>query len=282
MNLLTCKLFDNHLHTEHSHDSRAPMEKMIQAAIAQGLGGVAITEHCDMEHYHIIPVFEPTRASFRQATELREKYKNELKVFTGVEICETIWEPEASNAFLRELPFDVIVGSIHAVRFAGETIPYSHIDFRTWTHDRMTAYLHQYFADMIEMLHTTEFDILAHLTCPLRYMMRQTDYSFDFDEYRGEIREILSALIQKGIALEVNTSSYRYGLPMAMPDGDVLRMYRSMGGDRISLASDAHVPEDVGVPFDRAVELLCECGFTHTVYFENRVCHFVSITQTED
>ena len=282
MNFLSCKLFDNHLHTEHSHDSTAPMEKLIRAAIAQGLGGIAITEHCDMEHYHTIPVFEPTRASVRQARELREKYREKLKVLAGVEICETIWEPEASDAFLRELAFDVVIGSVHAVLFEDATEPYSHIDFTKWSHERIGAYLHQYFADMIRMIHTTAFDVLAHLTCPLRYILRQTAFRFELNEYRDEIAEILSLLIERGIALEINTSGCRCEMGAPMPDEEILQMYRSMGGDRVSLASDAHVPEDVGVPFDRAVELLRSCGFTHTVYFEKRVCHVVSIVQTEE
>ena len=280
---MTCKLFDHHLHTEHSHDSQAPMEDMIKAAIAKGIDGIAITEHCDMEHYHIIPVFEPTRASFRQAIEMREKYKDRIKILAGVEICETIWEPEPSNAFLQELDFDVIVGSVHAARFGDVIEPYSRIDFTDhWSGERMTAYLHQYFDDMLQMLHTTEFDILAHLTCPLRYFMRQTSFEFVLDEYREQITQILELLIQKNIALEVNTSSYRAGLDMPMPDEAVLRMYRDMGGDRITIASDAHVPQDVGEGFDRAVALLRRCGFTHTVYFEKRICHFVSLAQTED
>lgn len=275
-------LFDNHLHTEHSHDSTAPMEEMIRAAIAQGLGGIAITEHCDMEYYHTIPVFEPTRASVRQARELQEKYRDKLKILAGVEICETIWEPEASDAFLRELAFDVVIGSVHAVLFEDATEPYSHINFAKWSHERIGAYLHQYFADMIKMIHTTSFDILAHLTCPLKYILRQTSFRFELDEYRDEIGEILSLLIGRGIALELNASGYRCEMGVPMPDEEILRMYRLMGGNRVSLASDAHVPGDVGVPFDTAVALLRRCGFTQTVYFEDRVCRVVSIAQTED
>ena len=54
-------------------------------------------------------------------------------------------------------------------------------------------------------------------------------------------------------------------------------MYRELGGELISLASDSHGTTDLAKPLERLVELLLECGFEQVVYYENRICHKIDI-----
>ena len=52
-----------------------------------------------------------------------------------------------------------------------------------------------------------------------------------------------------------------------MPGADILRLYRRLGGEIITLGSDAHRPEDVAASSASGQELLRECGFRYFTTF---------------
>ena len=86
--------------------------------------------------------------------------------------------------------------------------------------------------------------------------------------------------MEKGIALEVNTSGYseKYGY-MFYPDREVLQLYKELGGTLITIGSDAHVCKNIGMGFDAAMKLLKEIGFNEYCYFENGQAKSVPITE---
>ena len=63
------------------------------------------------------------------------------------------------------------------------------------------------------------------------------------------IDEILKQLIEKGKGLEVNAAGLKYGLPFAHPHPDVLRRYRELGGEIVTIGADAHKPEHIAYEF---------------------------------
>ena len=268
-------LFDMHVHTEHSHDSVCPMHDKLEIACQKGLAGIAITEHCDIEYGQ--RDVNSIRESVNEANYWKPIYKDRLKVLAGVELGEAIWDLPLANSVLAANEYDVVIGSVHAAFFEGATEPFSHIDFSTWENDTIDAYLHQYFADVYKTVEVVDFDILAHLTCPLRYLVNKKDYHFELAKFAEQIKQILTLLIQKGRTLEVNCSGYRNAMNDAMPNKKILLMYRELGGELISLASDSHGTTDLAKPLERLVELLLECGFEQVVYYENRICHKIDI-----
>jgi histidinol-phosphatase (PHP family) len=88
------------------------------------------------------------------------------------------------------------------------------------------------------------FDALAHFDFPKRYY--------------GKV------MAEKGIAMEINTSSVRQGMEEPMPGKEILDIYKKCGGKYVTIGSDAHIPEDMGADFDKA-EKLCT-GFTQVYY----------------
>ncbi len=87
-----------------------------------------------------------------------------------------------------------------------------------------------------------------------------------FDGFESQVEEIFRILIQKGLGIEVNTN--RGHTPL--PDGKWLRMYRDMGGEIITLGTDAHTPEYVGKAVRENHALLKSCGFSRFCTFQNR------------
>ena len=114
------------------------------------------------------------------------------------------------------------------------------------------------------------FDSLGHLDYVVRYgPTRNREY--DYRDYRDIIDEILKILIRNDKALECNTGGFHYGLGQPNPCEDILRRYRELGGELLTLGSDAHDPSRLGYDFDRARELLRSCGFSsYTVYHQRK------------
>ena len=89
-------------------------------------------------------------------------------------------------------------------------------------------------------------------------------------KYKDAIDPILELLVQQGKGLELNTGSFRYGLRQPHPCTDVLRRYHELGGEIITVGTDAHKPQDVGSYLDLASEILQLCGFKYYTIYEKR------------
>ena len=127
--------------------------------------------------------------------------------------------------------------------------------------------LADYFDDLLTVAKWGRFSVIGHLTLPIRYMLRSGLPKPDLSPYRDRIDALLICLAEKGCGLECNTSK---GTGLWLPDGDILRRYRELGGEIITLGSDAHTPEAVGGGIREAQELLRECGFRYVCTFRER------------
>ncbi len=266
---------DIHLHSEHSHDSECRISDVLEKAKQKGIDIICITDHCDVEFFKEIDVKKIITDSIADA-----KYHNrdsDIEVLSGVEIGEALWNKELAKEIIALDDLDEIIGSVHAVRFDGYTKPYSLIDFSPFTKEQIEKYLDVYFDDVLDTVRETEFDILAHLTCPLRYINGKYGKNIDCHIYEDKIKTILSEIIQREIALEVNTSNCGSSYDEFMPEEWIVKMYKDMGGGLITLGSDSHVAENVGHEFDRLKEMLKKYNFNNALFFKNRCMHKYSI-----
>jgi histidinol-phosphatase (PHP family) len=81
------------------------------------------------------------------------------------------------------------------------------------------------------------------------------------------IRPVLRNCIARGIALDVNTSALRRDARVLMPGLEILRWYVEMGGERVTLGSDAHRPEQVASHFGTAVAAVKAAGLAAVTQF---------------
>lgn len=115
-----------------------------------------------------------------------------------------------------------------------------------------------------EMAKWGKFSVLGHLTLPLRYLNEKRGFHLTFDGFEAQVEAIFRALIENGCGIELNTN--RGNDPL--PGEKWLRMYRQLGGEIITLGSDAHSPNFVGCAVRQRQELLRACGFTRFCTFE--------------
>ncbi len=259
---------DMHTHSESSHDSVCKINDMYNSQKEKGTDYFAVTDHFDTTSFEDYDVFTPIRKAYDTVKSLNEQH-GKREIFSGVEISEGFWFMPQYEKVMCLADYDVVIGSVHLVRFGELSYAYSQIDFSKLTIETVEDYLDAYFDDILEMLDKTDFDILAHLTCPLRYIKGKYGHSPDMSRYREKIEKILKEIIRRGTALEVNTSSYDV-LNSSMPDKEILTTYRSLGGYLITLGSDAHVAENASNNFERAINELKAMGFENIYYYKNR------------
>ena len=268
---------DMHTHSENSHDSVCKIEDMCQAQIKRGMQIMAVTDHCDVYSYGDYDIYTPIKRAYETVAELNEKYKGQIQLLSGVEISEGFWFPE-EYAKIRDLvPYDVVLGSVHLVRYKDLNYSYSLMDFSRIPVQTIYEYLDTYFDDMMVMLDTTDIDVLTHMTCPLRYITGKYGIAIDLGRFSEKITKILQRIIDEEIALEVNTSSYAV-LNDFMPCKEIIKQYKEMGGYLITIGSDAHVAENAAVNFEKAVEFLKEIGIKEIYYYKKRKKYACSLT----
>lgn len=263
--------FDMHTHSKHSHDSQCEISAMAAAGKMRGLTGFAVTDHCDIEYYETQDLHALAKNSIADAEKVNSE--TDITVLKGIEIGEATWNKELAAEIMQSYDFDFVVGSVHAAKFEEYEIPYSLINFSEMGAETAKKYLDCYFDDMYEMLECFKIDVLAHLTCPLRYINGKYELNIDCRMYEDKIKKILEFIIRNGIALEVNTSCVFEGSKYCefMPEEWIVRMYKEMGGYLITTGSDAHIAENSANEFDAAYEMLKRNGFEKAYYFENRI-----------
>jgi histidinol-phosphatase (PHP family) len=253
---------DYHTHTHFSCDSQAPMGEMCRAALALGLPEIGFAEHFDNVPQDSGCGFFRLEAWAAALEACRRQYDGQLTVLGGIEIGEPHVYPAEVTAILARYPFDYAIGSLHWVGAGFTFAP----EFFQRPADE--AY-RRYFEELEEMTRLGEFDILGHFEVVAR--MGYTVYGeYDPLRYEEPIRAVLQNCIARGIALELNTWSVRRGHRRITPAPEVLRWYRQMGGERVTLGSDAHEPERIAEDFDTAVATLREAGFGWVTQFRRR------------
>lgn len=253
------KTFDMHTHSHFSHDATAVPEEMFKAQKEKNTDNYAMCDHYDV-----------LNTDFAQIEKSYSKAK-ELGVLKGIELADGNIDLKEEKEISQKKDYDVILGSIHAYNYNPPINYYSLVDFSSYGKTETNSFLNTYFDRIILMIRNCNFDILSHLTCPLRYFCGKYRKNIDLTEFSEKTDFILKEIIRKGIALEVNTSCLDTPYNELMPNEDILKRYFSLGGYLITLGSDAHIEKNASHGFQEAKKVLKNIGFENVYYFENRI-----------
>ena len=258
-------MFDYHMHTVVSFDGQYRGIEMAKAAAAAGLKEICFTDHLDYD-----PLGKMGVLAFDT-----EKYNAEydqlevpgLKIRRGMEFGMTVDNREQFRLDLQRRPFDFVLGSIHFVDDLDVYYPEYWSDKTVFQAER--RYL-EATLDCVK-LHD-DFDVLAHLTYIGKTTSHHAPRPVPFDEHREIIDEILRTVAQKGKGLEMNTSGVsRCG--NFLPSADYFRRFQELGGEIVTVGSDAHTTDRVGEHTFRACEILKDI-FGYVCTFEERKAIF--------
>jgi len=260
---------DNHMHSTFSEDGESSPEKMCRRAVDLGIPEIGFSEHWDVGPYEKNPRFFQPEPWYAELVRLREQFVGKMTIRAGIEVAEPHLYPQPTVEVLACNPFDYVLGSVH---FVGSSFMFDEAYFRTHSADEVYR---GYFAQVETMLNTADIDILAHLDLPVR--TAKPIFGYDPTRYEDQIRRILHMVVERNLALDVNAAGLRKAARNLMPDLLILKWYAGMGGERVTLGSDAHAANQVGLHLDAALEAIRAAGISHVTHFERRHAYLVSL-----
>ena len=267
-------LTDYHLHLRPDEDGTPPesyftqanFERYREAASERGIEELGVAEHI----HRFRQALEVWQHPFwrRWAVDDLDEYagfvREETDLKLGIEADFVPGREDRLATLLEGQDWDYVVGSVHFIRDDA-------IDMRgEWDVWRTTGEPEKvwatYFETLGEAARTGLFDILAHPD-----LVKVWGGSAPVPE--GDLRRFydraMDGIAESRVAIEVSTAGLRKPVGELYPDRAFLEMCLDAGCP-VALSSDAHVPEQVGYEYERAVEWMGEIGVKELAVFERR------------
>lgn len=255
-------MFDFHLHSNVSHDSQATPESLIQAALQAGLQEICFTDHLD--YFQGFP--HETQAYWVE--DYNKAYDRlsapGLKIRRGTEVSLDRWSLPMAEQDLQLRPYDFVIGSLHFLRQQD-----IYVNDAFWAQRPQQEIIREYFEEILKCVQSFDnFDVLGHLTYISKCGSNPDRRAIPYRDHREIVDEILKALAMKGKGLEINTSGVDL-IGAFLPHEEYLRRFRELGGQIVTVGSDAHQAHRVGQYTREACALAREI-FGHVCTFEER------------
>lgn len=262
---------DVHMHCGFSNDSETRPEDMVESAIAKGLSVICFTDHYDKDNldWGDEAIFD-VESYFQKMMALQEEYRDRIDIRIGAEIGMQPYLAEYYQNFMAQHPFDFVIGSVHSVLEHDVALDFFQ------KHSDPEGYK-IYFEEMIQDVQKIKsYDVLGHLDYIVRYS-NQGSKGFNLNDYMDIIEEILKQVIAHGKGIEMNMSGLKYGLGAPHPQPEIIKRYRELGGEIITVGADGHIPEHIAYDYHLADDILKSCGFKYYTEFKGRKPVFVKI-----
>jgi histidinol-phosphatase (PHP family) len=253
---------------------RAPgwIGRYVDAARARGVGEIAITEHVhrfrDVRDWHPNPWWrdEATEDLAEHCAALAAARDGGLPVLIGIEMDWIPGREDDIRALLAEHPFDIVLGSVH---WLGD-LAVDHPDYPCWDALGPDETWGRYLDELAAAAASGLFDVLAHPDLPKVF---GTPMPSSLEARRDEV---IDAIAATGVAVECSSAGLRKPCRALYPDPDWLAAFRRAGVP-VTLASDAHRPEDVARDYPTAVAALRGAGYETITRFRAREAEQVGI-----
>jgi histidinol-phosphatase (PHP family) len=249
---------------------------MILKSIELGLTKICFTEHMEIDY----PVSEAAPQDFfllntdsylYDLIKLREKYAGQIAVNFGVEIGLQPHLAKELAKYVKAYDFDFVIASSHLANGKDLYLPGFYEERSDY------AAYREYFESILDNVKKfTNFDVYGHFEYAIRYG-KTKDRNFDYTEFQDVIGDILTVLVNNGKGLEVNTASLNRRLKEFHPFKAVLKHYRELGGEIVTIGSDAHETAHIARGFDMVADYLKDCGFKYYAVFEKRMASYIAL-----
>ena len=264
--------FANHIHSYHSPDSRMELETAARQAVEQSFRGICFSDHYDFDAPEGIALFTFDVEKQQEEIETVQKKFREIVLLRGAEIGIQPVSMGSVKNFMRDHVFDTVIASMHFVR---GTDPYHGSYYNGYDYKKAYSI---YLEDILYCIEGfADYDILGHFDYVARYAPYR-EHIISLKDFGEILDPILRMLAENGKTFEINTKTYQsfpYGTPQL--DLQILRRFRELGGDAVSLGSDAHGPERIGDRFGYYSEVLKQCGYRYGVFYRNRKPEYFKI-----
>jgi histidinol-phosphatase (PHP family) len=266
-------LTDYHVHlrpderenTAERFFTRANAERYREAAEERGIAELGVAEHV----YRFREALEVWEHPFWRtyAVDDLDDYcafvREETDLKLGIEADFIPGREDRMANLLEAREWDYVVGSIH---FVGDQSLDTE-EFSIWTQTASAERIwRRYFEMLAEAAQSGLFDILAHADI---VKVWGKDRPLPEGDLRRFYYPAMEVIADCDVAIEISTAGFRKPVGEIYPAPAFLEMAID-AGKPLALSSDAHVPEQLGYEYDRALELLDSLGVKEIAVFESR------------
>ncbi len=254
--MITC---DFHMHTTYC-DGHSSAEEMVLSAVALGLTEIGFSAHSytPFDESYCINQNRIT-AYYEEIAALKEKYKDQIRIFFGFE-QDYYSDPPP-------VPVDYLIGSVHYVKCGSDYVPTDggNEPLRNAARDYfggdIFAFCEEYYRIEADVVRRTGCDIIGHFDTITKYFEREMLFDLTDERYRRAWKKAIDALLPTGVPFEINTGTISRGYRSnPLPNYELLDYIAANGGSFI-LSSDSHHADTIAFRFDRYERYARDSGF---------------------
>lgn len=269
-------MIDYHVHSTFSSDGHNTIMELCESAVKNGIREIAITDHFEPSMANEYCLSYNQKGYWAYITRAKQMFKGRLKIKLGVELGQPHLFPQVSSAILADFPYDYVLASAHKL---SEGMDVSEIDYSQVSEEEVCS---MYLRQLKELIYWNDFDCIGHLDLIKRYSASVYKKNISLTCQYELLKEVLQLAIRSGKGIEINTSGLRQAPQETMPGLDVVKLYKDLGGEILTIGSDAHFAEDVGKGLLEAVGMARDAGFRYITVFNNRKPEWIGITEEKN
>ncbi len=260
-------LADMHVHTSDSPDADIPAWRLVQKGIENNLAGIGFVAHLDLDPEDFCyGGFNEGKFDESINCAMNES-RGRISVMKGLEVGEPHIYEEQVKKLVDYSDYDFITGALHSLEGIGMVL-----GCEAYMDRDPLEIVEEYYTETLRMVKVSDIDILAHMGL-FRRGLALAGLKHDFNEielWPDTIEEILKVIIERNIALELNTSGLRRKEESTYPISEILELFRELGGTLVTVGSDTHREPHVFYGLDKGAELLLKTGFGEIRTFHER------------
>lgn len=243
-----------HTHTTYCDGKNTP-EEMIKAAIEKGFTHLGFSGHA----YTSFDLSwcmsrEKTKAYKNEILRLKDKYKNKISIYLGLEMDYYSEENLAD--------YDYIIGSVHYVEKNGVYYPVDESKEKllnavndAWNGD-IYAFIDDYYSLVKNLPKRFDFDIAGHIDLVTKFNENEKMFKESCEQYRNSAYSAIDELMSCGRVFEINTGAIARGYRTNPYPSSLLLSRIKNGNGKVIINSDAHSVDGLDFAFDKAQELV--------------------------
>lgn len=262
---------DLHIHTLYSHGKHSPAQ-MYAAAEKKGVAIIGFSEHSprpegyDYTHEYRDKLTRHFPDYIAEVGKLEHNPPGSCKVLLGLEMDWLPAEEDFTRRACKAHDYAYLIGSVHFI---------GHWGFddgaEAWTdlsQEECEKFYLEYFKAWKGMINSGLFQIAAHPDLIKIFSVDQFHHWLQGGEGQKIVRDCLRALKERGMAMEISSAGLRKVCGEIYPAPQVMAIASELGL-RVSLASDAHVAEDIGHAFPQLIKYARSFGFESQSVFDH-------------
>lgn len=208
---------DYHLHTDFSFDSTEKIENFCKKAIKENIAEIVLTDHLEIQNQD----YPDFLAREKEIEQCRKIYCDRVSIKSGIEIGQPHYDLQRAEEIIQMNDFDFVLASLHTVKEYGEPSKY------LFTENNVCDYLERYLYEIEIIAEQADYDALAHVTLPFRYVPVKLNDVAPISHFEKQYRQIFKIIVERGKGIEINASGMRTSIKQTLPSTEVLKWYEA-------------------------------------------------------